>query len=346
MKSLRVLLALAVLGGMATLAYVGQRGEPAGAQMVVAAQNFLNTLSADQKKMAVYDFDSKERTNWHFIPLQDNKTRRPTRKGLPLQDMTPEQKKAAINLLAASTSNLGKEQAVTIMGLEAILRVQETKGDKPGAMVRDPEWYFFTVFGTPSKTGKWGWRVEGHHLSLNFTMDGTEVVSATPAFHGSNPATIIAGPKKGFRPLGDAEELAWNLFKALDADQKKIAYHDKQFPDVKPTLTPKVGDPVGLAAGKMTADQKGILLKLLHAYTDRMAPDVGAAEITRVKEAGIDNVYFAFNGGLEKGQKHTYRVQGPTFVIEFINEQNDSAGNQANHIHSVWRRMKGDFGLN
>src|SRR5438445_1768801 len=199
MKSLRVLLALAVLGGMATLAYVGQRGEPAGGKMVVAAQRFLDSLSSDeQRKTAMYEFDSKERTNWHFVPLQD-KMRRPTRKGLPLQDMTPEQKRAAIDLLAASTSNLGKEQAVTIMGLEAILRQQESKGGKPGAMVRDPEWYFFTMFGAPSKTGKWGWRVEGHHLSLNFTMDGAEVVSATPAFHGANPATVIAGPKKGHR---------------------------------------------------------------------------------------------------------------------------------------------------
>src|SRR5262249_28507345 len=141
-------------------------------------------------------------------------------------------------------------------------------------------------------------------------------------------------------------DLAIDLFKSLDADQEKIAKQEKAFPEIQPTLTPKVGSPIGLPASKMTGAQKTTLSKLLHAYTDRMPADVGAEEIRRVKEAGIDNVHFAFNGRAEKGEKRTYRVQGPTFVIEFINEQNDSAGNPANHIHSVWRRIKGDFGLN
>src|SRR5205814_1267379 len=137
-----------------------------------------------QKEKALIAFDSKERTNWNFVPLQD-KERRTTRKGLPLQDMTDAQKKAALALVRAGTSEQGNVAAITIMSLEAILRDQE---GKKGAMVRDPEWYFFTIFGTPAKTGNWGWRVEGHHLSLNFTMEGTQVVSATPNFFGANPA--------------------------------------------------------------------------------------------------------------------------------------------------------------
>jgi hypothetical protein len=229
------------------------------------------------------------------------------------------------------------------MSLEAILRDQEKKG----AMVRNPEWYFFTIFGTPSKTGKWGWRVEGHHLSLNFTMEGNQVLTATPSFYGANPAEIKSGPDKGKRVLAEAEDLAFQLFKALDADQKKIAHHDKQFAEIKEaTITPAVGDPVGLPAAKMTAEQRDILLKLLQAYTRRMPEQVAAAEWTHVKEGGIDKIHFAFNGGPELGKKHTYRVQGPTFVVEFLNEQADSGGNPANHIHSVWRRMKGDFGIN
>lgn len=341
MKLGRILLAVTVLGGMAALAYVGQQAEPAGTKMVAAAQKFLASLSDEQQKVAVYPFESKERTTWNFVPLQD-KQRRPTRKGLSLQDMTPAQKKAALELLAASTSTLGNEQAVTVMSLEAILREQE----KGGTNVRDPEWYFVTIFGMPAKTGKWGWRVEGHHLSLNFTMDGTAVVAATPAFYGANPATVVSGPKKGHRTLAASEDYAWDLFKALDADQKKIAYRDKKFPEIDRSVAPKVGEPVGLPAGKMTDTQRGILLKLIHAYVDRMPADIAAVELKLLKDAGIDNIHFAFNGGLQKGEKHTYRVQGPTFVIEFINDQGDSAKNPANHIHSVWRRIKGDFGLN
>src|SRR5204862_1402912 len=134
---------------------------------------------------------------------------------------------AALALVKAGTSMSSYDKAVTIMSLEAILRDLE----KAGAMVRNPDWYFFTVFGTPSKTGKWGWRVEGHHLSLNFTLDGSKVISATPAFFGANPATVKDGPRKGLRTLSEAEDLARQLIKALNEEQRKVAHQDKQFPE-------------------------------------------------------------------------------------------------------------------
>jgi hypothetical protein len=233
-------------------------------------------------------------------------------------------------------------EALQIMSLEAILLDLE-KGKGP---TRNPEWYFFTVFGTPTKLGKWGWRVEGHHLSLNFTVENGAVISATPAFFGANPATVKGGDKKGQRTLAGAEDLPKKLFEALDEDQKKAARHEKPFPEPK-ARTPfaEVGDPVGLSAEKMAKEQKEILQKLLRSYTDRMVPEVGDAQLKQVKKAGLDKVYFAFQGGLQPGQPHTYRVQGPTFVIEFLNNQTDGAGNPANHIHSVWRNLKGDFAM-
>lgn len=341
MKLLRACLALLALAAVAGLAYVAQQGESSGARMVAAAKNFLGTLNDDQGKKATFDYDSKERTNWNFIPLQDAQ-RKSTRKGLPLEEMKADQKKAALELVRAGTSQAGHEAATAIMSLEAILNEQE----KGKAMVRDPEWYFFTVFGTPSTKDKWGWRVEGHHLSINFTMNGAQVVAATPTFFGANPAEVRGGPKKGLRILAPAEDLARQLFKALDDDQKKIAYSDKSFPEPgQNTLTPKVGAPAGLAAAKMTADQKDILTKLLKSYANRWAPDVAELEMKGVMDAGIDKVHFAYNGGTELGEKRTYRVHGPTFLIEFLNEQADSAGNAANHIHSNWRRLKGDFGI-
>lgn len=342
MKLLRLsaaVLALAVLTGVA---YVNQATETAGTKMTSAADKFLGTLKDEQKKKATFDFDDKERVNWNFIPLQD-KERKYTRKGLPMEEMTKDQRAAALELLRAGTSEDGYTKATTIMGLENILRDLEM--DK-GAMVRNPNWYFVTVFGTPSKTSKWGWRIEGHHLSLNFTIDKGEVVSSTPAFFGANPAIIMTGDEKGKRALAAATQLAGDLYNALDDDQKKAAHQEKHFGEPKQGKpSAEVGEPVGLVAAKMTPRQKEILQKLIESYAQRMPTEIAAAELKQVKEAGPDKVHFAYTGEPGDGKLHSYRVQGPTFVIEYLNIQEDSAKNPANHIHSCWRTLPGDFGM-
>jgi Protein of unknown function (DUF3500) len=341
MKLHRVLLALLAVAVVAGLAYVGQVAEPAGSKMAAAGQKFVDSLKKDQKEQAVFEFDDKERTRWFFTPQQDQQ-KKSTRKGLPLEQMTEEQRKAALELVRAGTSNDGYTKATTIMSLESILHDLE----KGGAMVRNPQWYFFSVFGTPSKTGKWGWRVEGHHLSLNFTLDGGKVVSSTPAFFGANPATVKDGDRKGLRTLPEAEDSARELFNSLDKDQKATALQQKPFGETpENSKAPNVGEPVGLPAAKMTDKQRGILTNLIQGYAARMPEDIAEVEMKQVKEAGLDKVHFAYTGGTEDGQGHTYRVQGPTFVIEFLNMQADSAKNPANHIHSSWRNIKGDFGL-
>jgi hypothetical protein len=341
MKLLRLGLALMLVAGLAGVAYVAQENESCADKMTGAAEKFLAGLSAEQREKATYAFDDKERVNWHFIPLQDN-ARHYTRKGLPLEEMSAEQKQAALQLVKAGTSASGNEKARIIMSLENILRELE----KGGQMVRNPEWYFFTIFGKPSRSGKWGWRVEGHHLALNFVVDDGKVTAATPALFGANPATVKSGPRKGLRTLADAEDLAWKLFGALDEDQKKVAFQEKNFPEIKQgTVDSGVGEPQGLPAAKMTEEQRGILLKLLHAYTNRMPEDVAKMEWAKLQEAGVDKIHFAYAETQEPGKPHTYRIQGPTFLVEFLNVQPDSAKNPSNHIHSVWRNIKGDFGL-
>jgi hypothetical protein len=342
MKLSRILLALVMVLSLSGLAYVSQRTDPPAARMAAAAQKFLDSLTPEQKQKATFDFDNPERTNWEFVPMQD-KDKRPTRKGLPLQDMTAPQKQLALALVAAGTSDTGNKAATTIMGLESILKVLEAKG---GTMVRDPEWYFFTLFGTPGKTGKWGWRVEGHHLSINYTLDNNEVVTATPTFFGANPATIKDGPRKGDRTLAEAEDYAIALFKALTDEQKTVALQKKKFDEPKSkTAKSGIGAPVGVAAAKMDEKQRELLIKLVRSYATRLPEEVAAVELKAVQNAGFDKVHFAFSGGTEPGEGHTYRVQGPTFVIEFLNMQADSAGNPANHIHSCWRKIDGDFGI-
>jgi hypothetical protein len=341
MKLKRLLVALGFVAGLAGAAFLAKETEGTGLRMVSAADKFLAGLDAQQKARATFTFDDKERTRWFFTPQQAKG--KSLRKGLPLAEMTPAQKKLAQELVRTGTSEDGYKKATTIMSLESILAKLETKG----RIVRDPEWYFFTVFGTPDKTGKWGWRVEGHHLSLNFTLDAGKVVSATPFMFGANPADVKSGARKGLRTLPGSEDHARALFQSLDADQKKLAHRDKGFKEIeeaKPKQT--VGDPVGLPASKLQPKQRELLWKLIEGYAHRMPDEVAALELAAIKKAGLDKVHFAFGGGDgTPGKPYTYRVHGPTFLVEFLNEQSDSAGNRANHIHSAYRRAKGDFGL-
>jgi hypothetical protein len=336
----QLFLVLGLVGVLAGAAFMARETETAGAQMVVAADKLLASLDDEQKKKATFDFDDKERTRWFFTPQQSKG--KATRKGLRMSEMNDKQKAQTRELLQVSTSKDGFKKATMIMSLESVLADLE----KGRVMVRDPQWYFLSVFGKPSKTGKWGWRLEGHHLSLNFTLDGGKVVSATPCFYGANPAVIKSGKGKGQETLPEAEEPFRALVKGLDDDQRKVAHQKKQFPEIEEgKARPGVGAPVGLAAAQMTAAQKEALEKLITGYAGRMRPEVATVELDELKKAGLDKVHFAYAGDGTPGKPHTYRVQGPTFVIEFLNEQRDSAGNPANHIHSSWRNIKGDFGL-
>jgi hypothetical protein len=336
-----MLLAGALVVVLAGVAALSKEGEGAGERMAGAAGKIVDGLSREQKAKALFAFDDRERTNWYFVPLQEKK--QPLRKGLRLDQMTEGQRADTLALVRAGTSPGGYVKATTIMSLEAILHDLE----KGGANVRDPGWYFLSIFGEPSRTGRWGWRIEGHHLSLNFVVDRAQLAAATPAFFGANPARVMAGERKGLRTLPEAEDLARELFATLDEDQKKVAVQPKQFDEIeqgKPA--PNVGPPAGLPAARMTDKQRDVLGRLVQSYADRMPPEVAAAEMDEVKRAGLDKVHFAFAQDKGKpGSPYTYRVQGPTFVIEFLDIQSDSAGNPANHIHSCWRNIKGDFGL-
>jgi hypothetical protein len=342
MKRKQLLLVGIVAAGLAAAACLSKEEASPGERMCDSAATLVNSLNDQQKSKALFAFDDNERTNWHFVPLQEAQ-KNPTRKGLRFEQMSDEQQQTAKALLRAGTSRSGFEKATTIMSLEAILADLE----KGGAMVRKPGWYFVSIFGTPSKSGKWGWRIEGHHLSLNFVVDRGKIAASTPAFFGANPAEIKWGQRKGFRTLPEAEDLAKRLFASLDESQRKIAFQQTQFPEIEQgKAVAQPGAPKGLPADQMNEKQRDLLMKLIQAYAERMPPEVAAAEMAEVKSAGIDKIHFAFaQAADEPGKPYTYRVQGPTFLIEFLNVQPDSARNPANHIHSCWRDLKGDFGV-
>jgi len=330
--------ALAVLAVGSTIA-----ADRSSSAMASAATKFLDSLTPEQRQEATFAFNADERLRWHFIP-----TEMYPRKGLLVKQMTEPQRRLAHDLLKAGLSQRGYMTASQIMDLETVLdgieAVQRTRETSPRGqpLVRDPEKYFFSIFGTPSTHDTWGWRVEGHHVSLHFNVVNGSLVAAAPTFFGSNPAEVREGPKKGLRILGAEEDGARALVESLDASQREKAIFRKEAPGDIITMANVKIDPLapeGIPMSALNANQRALLTKLIDVYTGYMAADIAADRVARLKKAGEDKIVFAWAGPMERGKKHYYRVQGPTFLIEYDNTQND-----ANHIHSVWRDFSGDFG--
>jgi hypothetical protein len=303
---------------------------PFESEMVTAAQSFLATLSAEQKQKASFSFEDAERKNWHFIP-------RP-RLGLPLKEMSQEQRLVAHALLSTGLSSRGATQAYTVMSLEGLLA--EIERGQSGKPVRDPELYFFSIFGTPSAEKPWGWRVEGHHLSLNFACSG-KGASATPSFYGSNPGEVRQGSRTGLRILGREEDLGRRLFQSLSETQKSQALLSKEAPKdiLNDPKRESYTDPEGLPLSDMTPEQVELVEAILRQYLGRHRPEIESAEWDRIHQSDWKTTRFAWAGGAERGQGHYYRLQGRSFLLEYDNTQNEG-----NHPHSIWRDRERDFG--
>jgi hypothetical protein len=321
-----MLLCVLVLLTAAVDGIVARRGSAA---MKHAADAFLAGLEPAQRTRAQFAFADAERLNWHFVPRE--------RRGLPLKEMTPPQRDLARRLLQAGLSQRGMVRADTIMALELVLR---ELGQNPN--VRDPERYFFSIFGTPSDSAPWGWRVEGHHLALNFTIFGGRPVATSPSFMGANPAEVRTGSRRGLRALAPEEDLARELVASLNASQLATAIIATEAPREIMTGNAVEVDalaPPGIAVGKLERAQAALLLRVVDEYLSRMSEPLAAERRTRLERSDFSQITFAWAGSTERGQPHYYRIQGPSFLIEYDNTQND-----ANHVHTVWRDFAGDFG--
>jgi hypothetical protein len=319
------------------------REPKATTDMTAAADAFLASLDAGQREKAALAYDNAARTDWHFIP-------KPTRKGLQIRDMNQAQRRTALALLRASLSQTGYDKATKIMELELLLA--ELEKTRVGGPLRDAERYYFTVFDRPTAAGRWGLSIEGHHLSLNFVVDAGRVVSSTPTVYATNPAVVKASAvpqiKAGTRVLALEETLAFDLLRSLTAEQRKVAIIAEKAPaEIRAAGEPQPPqDPaVGVAAAELTSEQTKTLRQLLAVYAGNMPEDVAASRLAAIDRAGFEKIKFAWAGAETEGIGHYYRVQGPTFLIEFVNVQPDAAGNPANHIHSIWRDMAGDFAI-
>lgn len=296
--------------------------------MASAASAWLASLDAGPRAKAGLEFAGSERENWHYVPKD--------RAGLPLAKMDETQRQLARALLASGLSQHGLLQADAVIALERVLRATENSAH------RDETLYYFTVFGTPGTNAAWGWRVEGHHLSVNFTVVGGHV-SATPNFVGANPAEVrTGGPQAGQRALAAEEDQGRAFVLSLTADQRRQAIVSSAAPGdilTRSDRQAKSPGPAGLGFAGMTPDQQQKFKALLAVYANRLRSEVAEAELQKIADTGWERLSFAWAGSVQPGEGHYYRIQSPDFVIEYDNTQN-----RANHIHTVWRVFAGDFG--
>jgi len=322
---LRLLLTLTIALGTAVAG-----AAQTATSMLDATRAFLATLDSAQKAKAVLPFNSEERFRWFYTPV--------SRKGLPLKEMNTSQQRAALSLLHAGLSERGYTKAETIRKLEDVLReIEQGKGP-----TRDPDLYFFTFFGEPDAKSAWGWRYEGHHCSQNWTIVNGQSIGSSPQFFGANPAEVREGPMKGTRVLAAEEDLGRSLVKSLTPAQRTEAVINTAAPDDILTSNQRkaaIHEDKGVAYSKLSKDQQGMLMALIEEYLSAQPRAQAIQRLDKIKQAGFDQIKFAWMGGLEKGERHYYRVQGSTFLIEYDNTQNS-----ANHIHCVWRDFNGDWG--
>lgn len=300
--------------------------------MVGAAKAFVESLPEKLRPEALLKFDDPARKTWHYVPMD--------RPGVRYAQMNDAQRRAARRLLRSGLSSQGMLKVEEIVAMENVLR--ELENGNPG---RDPERYVFRVFGEPGDAHGWGWKFEGHHLSLNFTLIGREVVGVTPMFMGSNPGEVMKGAWAGKRVLASEEDLARELMGMLTEDQKKAAVVAEEAPgDVLTTpgrpvegAWPK--EQMGLAVAAMSEAQRDACVRLLEEFARNLRGDLAESELARIRNAGLEKVRFCWAGPRERGKPHYYRLVGPTFAIEYDNTQND-----ANHVHVVWHDVERDFG--
>lgn len=331
MTQLKVVLRMSVLALIA-LAPVPVRAD-IGADMVAAAKAVTEAISGPAADKLTFEFGAAERLNWHFIPRD--------RKGVPIKEMNDQQSKLAHALIQTGLSKSGYEKATTVMKLESILR--ELEGPD-SIMKRDPQLYYITIFGTPAMTGTWGWRLEGHHLSLNYTLKDGRVASVTPAFFGANPAHVQSGKYKGLRTLANEEDQAKALLEMLTKEQQtRCKISPEAAKDVRDANLPapviEPNQPMGIAWTDLNEAQQKALRELLEVYLANFPERIAAGARGQITSAGFEKIHFAWGGSSDPGISHSYRIQGPTFLVEYVNKIDPAA-----HIHSYFRSTTEDFG--
>ena len=303
--------------------------------MVGKADAFLHLLNDAQRTKTLYPFDTDERYRFQYIPLED-------RKGIAVNELTAQQRTALMELLKSALSEETVKKVNDIMQLELVLIELERR--QPGDHHRDPGKYFITIFGIPAATTTWGWRFEGHHISFHFSANKKLLVSGTPGFLGANPAIVQNGPQKGKAVLKEEIDKGFALLQALSPAELKKAISDSIAPNEIITAASRratIDHPAGIRYNELLPPHRQLLLQLINVYIHRYTTLFANDMLKEIQAAGLDQLWFSWSGSTQPvlGKPYYYRIHGPTIIIECDNSQN-----KANHIHSVIRDLKNDFG--
>jgi Protein of unknown function (DUF3500) len=326
-------LAVTAAAGLAVAARPARAGATV-ATIEAAARAFVASLSPVDRDRASFPFADPERTRWHWtVPASV------PRNGLPLGTMSGGQRSLALELLRASTSPAGYRKALDIMALQGVLQRMDTGLDDPF----DPNLYFFSVFGTPGARA-WGWRLEGHHLSRHFTVvDGTLVnepffLGAWPTRAGSAYRSVARGHRTMPREEDAAREIVLSLDRAL---RRKVVFSSESLTDhvTQNAVQVRPLEQVGVGTGELPSSAQRRVLEIVRTYLANHTAPTARKALARVERAGLVRTRFGWAGSTRRGAPHYYRLQGPTFVLEF-----DNSRNSGTHIHSVWRDFQRDFG--
>lgn len=294
-------------------------------------KDLLNSFNPEQKEKAIFALDDPKKEDWHFFPSTMFE-----REGVPIKEMNPRQREFLHSVLKSFLSKSGYEKTLEIMELENVL-----KSFGEDSVMRDSEKYFISFYGNPMTDDLWSMSFEGHHISLNFTISGEEIV-ASPRFFGANPALIPKGPRKGDRTLEEEEDLGFDLINSMDLQQQeKAIFQEESFKDIVSLNLPEISPmkPVGIRYSELNPDQQKQLVRIIDQYLFNMPSKIAKARREKVLSEDLSDLYFGWVGAKSLGAAHYYRIQAKTFLIEFDNSQNN-----ANHIHTVWRDFEGDFG--
>jgi hypothetical protein len=332
------------------LAFNGARAHESAPEIRTAVVKFVDRLTPDQRAQAMLGFADSARSRWNNLPVG-----LAPRAGLNIGSMTDEQRKLLHRILSSSLSSQGYLKATGIMHLDNLLELVydslHARGGLPDSIyrfVKTLKWshknYYLAIFGDPRTDSTWGYKLEGHHLSINFTIDRGHV-AVTPMFVGTDPAEYPSTEYAGWRVLAYEEDYGITLLRSLTPAQQKKATMSKEVPgDIITSASSgkRLVDLWGIPGSEMNANQKSLMQKAIREFVFNLEYDRAVREYDKIVKAGFDRVYFGWIGEYDEEKPHYYILNGPTFLIEFDNNGGPRHG--ANHIHAIWREKGNEYG--
>jgi hypothetical protein len=315
-----------------------------------SAQTFINSLTPLQKKRALLNFSDTARVQWNNLPVGLR-----ARAGINIGSLSDTQRILVHRMLSASLSSQGYLKATSIMHLDNLLNMyvdtmhqRKEMSDTVYQMLRGLKWshqnYYIAIFGNPDTDTSWGYKIEGHHLSLNITFHKQQL-SVTPLFVGTDPAEYPILEYAGWRVLSKEEDYGLKLIKALSPAQQKKATMSSDVPGDIITAAEsgkRLIDYWGIKASELTKQQQELVKYMIREFVFNLEYEKALTEYNKILKAGIQNIYFGWIGTYEEKEPHYYVLNGPTFLIEFDN--NGGPRRVANHIHAIWREKGNEYG--